>query len=163
METIFAPWRAPYIRGEKTAGCVLCSDARRDDELVVCEGKCAFIMVNRYPYTGGHLMIVPFRHLSRLSDLLPEERAELFSFMDLSVRVLSEAMKPEGYNIGINLGKVAGAGIDDHLHFHVVPRWAGDTNFMSVIGGVRVIPEDAPGTARELRPYFTRLHGEDCG
>ncbi len=163
METIFAPWRTAYIRGEKPAGCVLCRDSLRGEDLVVCEGKRSYVIVNRYPYTGGHLMIVPFRHLCRLSDLLPEERGELFAFMDLSVRVLTEAMRPEGFNIGMNLGKAAGAGIDDHLHFHVVPRWAGDTNFVSVIGEVRVIPEDVLGTARELRPYFMKLQREVCG
>jgi ATP adenylyltransferase len=163
MNTIFAPWRTAYIRGEKPEGCVLCRDSLRGEELVVCEGKNGFIMVNRYPYTGGHLMIVPFRHLGCLSDLSPAERKELFEFMDLSVRVLTEAMNPGGFNIGMNLGKAAGAGIDDHLHMHVVPRWGGDTNFMSVIGEVRVIPEDVVGTARELRPYFTKLQQEVCG
>jgi ATP adenylyltransferase len=163
MDTIFAPWRTAYIRGEKPVGCVLCRDSMRGEELVVCEGKSGFIMVNRYPYTGGHLMIVPFRHLSRLNDLFTAERTELFTFMDLSVQVLTEAMKPEAFNIGMNLGKAAGAGIDDHLHIHIVPRWGGDTNFMSVIGGVRVIPEDASGTARELRPYFTKFQREVCG
>lgn len=160
METIFAPWRSAYIRGEKPAGCVLCKDAAREEGLVLCEGKSAYIMVNRFPYTGGHLMIVPFRHLSDLSDLFPTEREELFVFVDLSVRVLTEAMKPEGFNVGLNLGKAAGAGIGDHIHFHVVPRWGGDTNFMSVIGGVRVIPEDVSGTARELRPFFTKYQRE---
>jgi len=163
MDTIFAPWRTAYIRGEKPMGCVLCRDSLRGEELVVCEGKGAFIMVNRYPYTGGHLMIVPFRHLSRIGDLVPAERVELFAFVDLSVLVLTEAMNPEGFNIGMNLGKAAGAGIDDHLHLHIVPRWGGDTNFMSVIGGVRVIPEDVSGTARELRPYFTKFQREVCG
>lgn len=163
METIFAPWRTAYIRREKPAGCVLCRDSLRGEDLVVCEGKRSYVIVNRYPYTGGHLMIVPFRHLCRLSDLLPEDRGELFAFMDLSVRVLTEAMKPEGFNIGMNLGKAAGAGIDDHLHFHVVPRWGGDTNFVSVIGEVRVIPEDVLGTARELRPYFKKFQREVCG
>jgi ATP adenylyltransferase len=163
MDTIFAPWRSAYIRGEKPTGCVLCKDDAREDGLVLCEGKGGYIMVNRYPYTGGHLMIVPFRHLSRLADLLPAEREELFAFMDLSVRVLTEAMKPEGFNLGMNLGKAAGAGIDDHLHIHVVPRWGGDTNFMSVIGEVRVIPEDVSGTARELRPFFTKFQREACG
>lgn len=163
MNTIFAPWRSAYIRGEKQAGCVLCRDSQRGEELVVSEGKHVFVMVNRYPYTGGHLMIVPVRHLCRLSDLLPEEREELFTFVDLSVRALTEAMKPEGFNIGMNLGKAAGAGIDDHLHIHVVPRWGGDTNFMSVIGDIRVIPEDVCGTARELKPYFTKYLREACG
>jgi ATP adenylyltransferase len=163
MDTIFAPWRAAYVRGEKPAGCVLCGGSMREEELVVCEGKSGFIMMNRYPYTSGHLMIVPFRHLSHLNDLFTAEKAELFAFMDLSVQVLTEAMKPEGFNIGMNLGKAAGAGIDDHLHIHIVPRWGGDTNFMSVIGGIRVIPEDVSGTARELRPYFTKYQREVCG
>jgi ATP adenylyltransferase len=163
MDTVFAPWRSAYIRGEKPAGCVLCRDAAREDGLVLCEGNHSFIMMNRYPYTGGHLMIVPFRHLNRLADLLPAESGELFAFMDLSVRVLTEAMKPEGFNLGMNLGKVAGAGIDDHLHIHVVPRWGGDTNFISIIGDVRVISEDVSGTARELRPFFTKFQREVCG
>ena len=163
METIFAPWRMAYIRGEKAAGCILCRDSCRDEELVVCEGKSAFVMMNRYPYTGGHLMVVPYRHICSLGDLTPEERVELFDFQDLSVRVLTEAMKPEGFNLGTNLGKAAGAGIDDHLHIHVVPRWVGDTNFISVIGEVRVIPEDAAEAAVQLRPFFVRLQREVCG
>lgn len=162
METIFAPWRIDYIRGEKVEGCVLCKDSLRGDRLVVMEGKRCFVMVNRYPYTGGHLMIVPYRHLSQLAGLEPEERMELFHLLDLSVRVLTEAMHPEGFNIGMNLGKVAGAGIDDHLHLHVVPRWGGDTNYISVIGGVRVIPEDVEATASQLRPLFENIQQEAC-
>ncbi len=162
MERIFAPWRMAYIKGEKPAGCVLCRDGLRDEALVVGEGKHCFVMVNRYPYTGGHLMVVPFRHVSALGDLLPEERLELLAFVELSVRALTAAMKPEGFNIGMNLGKAAGAGIDDHLHMHVVPRWDGDTNFMSVIGEVRVIPEDVSGTAGQLRPIFQNLQREVC-
>ncbi len=162
MERIFAPWRMAYIKGEKPEGCVLCRDALRDEGLVVGEGERCFVMVNRYPYTGGHLMVVPFRHVSILRDLRPDERLELFAFVDLSVRMLTEAMKPEGFNIGMNLGKAAGAGIDDHLHMHVVPRWGGDTNFMSVIGEVRVIPEDVSGTAEQLRTIFQNLQREVC-
>jgi ATP adenylyltransferase len=163
MDTLFAPWRSAYIRSEKQPGCVLCRDSQRGEELVVGEGKTVFAMVNRYPYTGGHLMIVPFRHLCRLSDLLPAEREELFAFVELSVQVLTESMNPQGFNIGMNLGKAAGAGIDDHIHIHVVPRWGGDTNFMSVIGDVRVIPDDVCGTARELKPYFAKYLREACG
>ena len=163
METIFAPWRMDYIRGKKADGCVLCRDSRRDEALVVSEGKSCFVMVNRYPYTSGHLMIVPCRHLSTLAELVAEESAELFHLLDLSVRVLAESMHPEGFNIGMNLGKAAGAGIDDHLHMHVVPRWGGDTNFISVIGGVRVLPEDVVGTAGQLRPYFEKFQREACG
>ena len=108
-------------------------------------------------------MIVPFRHLSRLSDLMPEESTELCALVDLSVRVLTDAMKAQGFNIGMNLGKAAGAGIDDHLHIHVVPRWGGDTNFMSVIGDVRVIPEDVTGTCAQLRPFFEKIEREVSG
>jgi ATP adenylyltransferase len=163
METIFAPWRMAYIRGEKQPGCVLCRDSSLDKELVVCEGERCFVMVNRYPYTGGHLMIIPYRHLSTLPALLPDERLELFALLDLSVKILTEAMKPEGFNIGMNLGKAAGAGIDDHLHMHVVPRWGGDTNYISVIGQVRVIPEDVVETACQLRPLFHNHYREVCG
>jgi ATP adenylyltransferase len=164
MDTMFAPWRMAYIRSGKAAvGCVLCRDSLRGDELVVCEGKSAFVMMNRYPYTGGHLMIVPHRHICRLEDLTKGEIMELFAFQDLSLRVLKEAMNPEGFNIGINLGKAAGAGIDDHLHIHVVPRWIGDTNFISVVGGVRVIPEDVTGTAGQLRPIFEKFQREVGG
>lgn len=163
MDTIFAPWRMTYIRGEKPQGCVLCRDSLRAEELIVGEGKSAFVLVNRYPYTGGHLMIVPFRHLNRIEEILPAERAELFTLVDLAVRVLREAMNPDGFNVGMNLGKAGGAGIDDHLHIHVVPRWVGDTNFMSVIGGVRVIPEDVGRTCALLKPYFEKLQREICG
>jgi ATP adenylyltransferase len=163
MDTIFAPWRMAYIWGEKPEGCVLCRDSLRGEDLVVCEGESCFVIVNRYPYTGGHLMIVPYRHLSRLADLSPEENRELSSLVHLSVRVLTEAMTPEGFNVGMNLGKAAGAGIDDHLHVHVVPRWGGDTNFMSVIGGVRVIPDDIDGICRLLRPIFEQFHREVRG
>ncbi len=162
MKHIWAPWRMEYIREKKREGCVLCRDSHRGEELVVGEGRNCFVTVNRYPYTGGHLMIVPYRHLSSLTDLLPEERLELFAFLDLSVRGLTEAMKPEGFNIGMNIGKAAGAGIDDHLHIHVVPRWSGDTNFISVIGEVRVIPEDVIETAGQLRPFFDKFYKEVC-
>jgi len=160
MERIFAPWRMAYIQSEKPSGCVLCRDSLRLEGLVVCEGVTCFILVNRYPYTGGHLMVVPHRHLCRLGDMTDEERLEMMALADLAVRVLTETMKPEGFNIGMNLGKAAGAGIDDHLHLHVVPRWGGDTNFMSVIGDVRVIPEDVTGTAEQLRPVFRKLQQE---
>jgi ATP adenylyltransferase len=163
VETIFAPWRMAYIRGAKAEGCILCRDSLREAQLVVCEGAGAFVMMNRYPYTGGHLMIVPYRHVCCLRDLTSAERLELFSLQDLSVRVLAEAMNPAGFNIGMNLGKAAGAGVYDHLHIHVVPRWVGDTNFISVIGEVRVIPEDVAATAAQLRPLFEKHWREVCG
>lgn len=161
MEKIFAPWRMDYIKGEKPPGCVLCRDSSRDNDLVVHDGKTCYVMVNRYPYTGGHLMVVPFRHLQSLSDLSPAEREEMFNLVDISVQVLTEAMKPEGFNIGMNIGKTAGAGIDDHLHVHIVPRWTGDTNFTTVIGDVRIIPSDVFATAGELRRFFDKFKPED--
>lgn len=158
MEIVSAPWREAYIKGEhKPNGCVLCRDSAREDALVVCEGEKAYVMVNRYPYTGGHLMVVPFRHVSILKDVSLEERTELFGLVDRSVQVLTEAMHPDGFNIGMNIGKSAGAGIESHLHIHVVPRWPGDINFITVIGDIRVIPSDVFATARELKPYFSNF------
>lgn len=151
-----APWRMGYINSKKQAGCVFCRDDVRTDDLILWEGDAAFVMMNRYPYISGHLMIIPYRHLSRVEDLSPAERREMFDLMDVSIRVLTDVMHPEGFNAGINLGKAAGAGIDDHLHIHVVPRWIGDTNFMSVVGEVRVIPEDLHATRARLCPHFTK-------
>ena len=160
MEKLYAPWRMEFIKSEKPAGCIFCRDSIRCVDLVLFEGKNAFVMMNRYPYTSGHLMIVPFRHVSRLEDLLPEEKLEIFNLQDVSVRVLNSAIQPDGFNIGMNLGKAAGAGIEDHIHVHVVPRWSGDTNFMSVLGDVRVIPEDVYKTCELLLPYFKKYSVE---
>jgi len=161
MKSIYAPWRMAYIKGEKMKGCVFCKESVRDDSYVLLDGKSAFVMLNAYPYTNGHLMIIPFRHLSSLEALLPEERLEIFSLVDISVRVLTEVMSPDGFNIGMNLGRAAGAGIDDHLHVHVVPRWNGDTNFMSVVGDIRVIPDDILKSCEELKSIFKKYRRED--
>jgi len=160
MEKIYAPWRMEFIRGEKPAGCIFCREAQRSDDLVLFEGNTAFVMANRYPYISGHLMIIPFRHISQLEDLLSEEKLEIFNLQEMAIRVLKKAMSPDGFNIGINLGKVAGAGIDDHIHVHIVPRWSGDANFMSVVGEVRVIPEDIHKTCEILLPYFEKYRPE---
>ena len=160
MEKLYAPWRMEFIKSEKPAGCIFCRDSIRCVDLVLFEGKNAFVIMNRYPYTSGHLMIVPFRHVSRLEDLLPEEKLEIFNLQDVSVRVLNSAIQPDGFNIGMNLGKAAGAGIEDHIHVHVVPRWSGDTNFMSVLGDVRVIPEDIYKTCELLMPHFKKYFVE---
>jgi len=160
MEKIYAPWRMEFIRGEKPAGCIFCRESRRSDDLVLFEGNTAFVMANRYPYISGHLMIIPFRHISQLEDLLSEEKLEIFNLQEMAIRVLKKAMSPDGFNIGINLGKAAGAGIDDHIHVHIVPRWSGDANFMSVVGEVRVIPEDIHKTCEILLPYFEKYRPE---
>jgi ATP adenylyltransferase len=120
------------------------------------EGKNCFIILNRYPYVNGHLMIIPQRHLGGLEELTAEERTEIFDLLDVSVKVLKEAMKPDGFNVGMNLGKAAGAGIAEHVHMHVIPRWQGDTNFMTVVGNVRVVPEDLAVTAARLIPLFEK-------
>ncbi|MBN1613537.1 MAG: HIT domain-containing protein [Deltaproteobacteria bacterium] len=161
MDSMSAPWRMTYIRSEKTDTCVFCDGTAARENLVLYKGKRAFVMLNLYPYISGHLMIIPRRHISRMEDLSREEKIEIFDLLDLSVRVLKEAMKPDGFNIGINMGIAAGAGIDDHLHVHVVPRWIGDTNFMSVVGEVRVIPEDIMKTGEQLKPYFNKHYQED--
>jgi len=154
MKAISAPWRMEYIKAEKPEGCVFCLDGEQAGDFVLKRGRRAFVMMNRYPYTAGHVMIIPYRHLSDPSQLTPEERLELFDLTALAVSALREAMGPEGFNIGMNLGKAAGAGIEDHLHIHVVPRWTGDTNFVSVVGEVRVIPEAVSATWEKLLPYF---------
>ena len=158
MKAIGAPWRMTYIRGEKVKECVFCVDGATcpGGDLRLLEGKRAFVMMNRYPYTSGHLMVIPRRHVSSLEELTAEERAEIFDLVTLSVQALKESVRPDGFNIGMNLGKAAGAGIEDHLHVHVVPRWNGDTNFVSVVGDVRVIPEDVIRTWEHLRPYFKK-------
>ena len=161
MDTIFAPWRMEYIKGEKPEGCVFCKCSIRCDEYVVYEGKTCFVMINRYPYVSGHLMIIPVRHIGKIEDLTKEERSEIFALLDITVRVLKEAMNPDGFNIGMNIGKAAGAGIEEHIHVHVIPRWEGDTNFMSVVNNIRVIPEDVQTTATKLVPLFKKYHQED--
>ena len=161
MRAIYAPWRMAYIKGEKIEGCVFCKESVRDDKFVLFDGRTAFVMLNAYPYTNGHLMIIPFRHVSSLADLFQEERQEIFELMDSSVRALKKAMNPDGFNIGINLGRAAGAGIDDHIHVHVVPRWNGDTNFMSVVSDTRVIPDDLLKTCEQLKSCFSSCQVED--
>ena len=160
METMFAPWRMEYLVGEKPDGCVFCKCSIRCDDYIVFAGKTCFVMLNRYPYVGGHLMIIPERHLGDLEALTSEERVEIFALLEISVKVLKEAMQPNGFNIGMNLGKAAGAGIAEHVHVHVIPRWDGDTNFMSVVGNVRVIPEELAATAAKLAPLFKKYHQE---
>jgi ATP adenylyltransferase len=161
MKAIYAPWRMTYLKSDKPDGCVFCKDSLRQEDLILLEGKTAYVMLNLYPYINGHLMIIPYRHVCKLDDLSAEEKLELFQLIDVSVKSLRECLSPEGFNIGINLGKAAGAGVDDHVHIHVVPRWLGDTNFMTIIGEVRVIPDDLLKTWEKLLPYFKNNYQED--
>ncbi|MBN1382910.1 MAG: HIT domain-containing protein [Deltaproteobacteria bacterium] len=157
MDTIMAPWRMTFIKGEKPDGCIFCKDSIRSDEFILFEGKTSFIMMNRYPYTCGHLMIIPERHVSVLEDLTASESNEIFRLAGISVKILKDVMQPDGFNVGMNLGKAAGAGVDDHIHMHIVPRWNGDTNFISVVGELRVIPEDVNKTWERLVPLFRNI------
>jgi ATP adenylyltransferase len=157
MEHIWAPWRIEYILMEKPEGCVLCDKPRENKDVenrILYRGDKNFVIMNSYPYNPGHLLVSPYRHVSRLEDMTDEERNEHFEVVSRCVRVLREAYNPGGFNIGANMGKVAGAGIDDHYHSHVVPRWQGDTNYMTVLADVRVVPQALSETYRELKGRF---------
>ncbi|MCX6539952.1 MAG: HIT domain-containing protein [Acidobacteria bacterium] len=140
-------------------GCVFCEAVANAENarLVVYRGKTAFVILNMFPYNSGHLMVVPARHIATLGAASPAERAEMIELTSLAETALGEAYRPQGLNVGMNLGRAAGAGIVDHVHIHVVPRWNGDTNFVSVVGEVRVLPEDLDQSAARLRPVFERL------
>ena len=153
-----------YILQEpKPKECIFCTKPRerRDAEnLILYRSRLHFVILNAYPYNNGHLMVVPYRHVAELEALTPEERAEMMEVVACSVRVLKQALRPDGFNIGLNLGLSAGAGIAEHLHVHLVPRWTGDTNFMPVLAETRVLPEHLQATYERLRPFFEGEKGE---
>jgi len=160
MDHLWSPWRLDYVTSPKpSGGCVFCDARTSRDPLIVFEGTAAYVILNRYPYNNGHLMVVPNRHLQTLVDLEADELGEIARLTRTAEAVLREAYRLEGINVGINLGKAAGAGIQEHLHVHLVPRWAGDTNFMTAVGQTRVLPEDLPSTASRLAPIFAKLAG----
>lgn len=153
-ERLWTPWRMQYILRERTKGCVLCEAALADDDaayFVVSRGEQCFIIMNIYPYNSGHLMVVPYRHVAHLEDLDDEALAEVMCLVRKCTTLLNHVMHPEGFNVGFNIGKAAGAGIHEHLHVHVVPRWVGDTNFMPVLGETRVMPEMVVDSYRKIR------------
>lgn len=160
MEHLWTPWRLAYITGAaQTTECVFCIAPRtpEGDALIVYRGETCFVILNLFPYNSGHLMVVPSRHVGTLAEATSEELTELIEVTRRVEIALAEAFEPHGMNMGINLGKSAGAGVLGHLHMHIVPRWNGDTNFMSVVGQTRVLPEELPVTAERLRPIFARL------
>jgi ATP adenylyltransferase len=160
LERLYSPWRLAYVTaasGESSSGCVFCDALGRNDALILHRGTHCFVILNLYPYNNGHLMVVPLRHIARLADARAEELSELMALTRTAEMALAEAYAPHGLNMGLNLGKPAGAGVLDHLHMHVVPRWNGDTNFMSIVGETRVLPEEISVTADRLRPIFARL------
>ena len=158
MERLFTPWRLAYVTSTGEAqGCALCRarDGRDGAEkLLVHAGPLCFVVMNLYPYTGGHVMVTPNRHIATLGDATPDELGEMMGLTRRLEQVFREVYKPDGINVGMNLGRAAGAGIADHIHLHVVPRWNGDTNFMTAVSGTRVIPEEPEQSAERLRPYF---------
>jgi ATP adenylyltransferase len=162
---LWAPWRLDYIKGPKPEECIFCTKPRLgDDESVhiVDRGRRCFTMLNTYPYNNGHLMVAPYEHLASIEDLDAEVLSEVMQLARRSLVALRHAYGPDGFNLGINQGKIAGAGFDDHVHLHVVPRWGGDTNFMPVIGSTRVLPESLDGSFHDLRASLAQgAGGED--
>ncbi len=163
MDRIWAPWRIEYILNDKPAECILCAegDGNSDRErLILLRTPLSLVMVNRYPYTNGHLMIAPRRHTADMGTLTPDEMLDLFKTLNHCRLILQDTASPQGFNIGLNLGRAAGAGIDDHLHIHIVPRWNGDTNFMTVLGDLRVMPDNLLRTFDNLLPLFNPAQDE---
>ncbi len=157
MERIWAPWRIEYILQEKPQGCILCDKPREDKDApnyIVYRGRKNFIMLNSYPYNPGHLLVAPYRHTGKPEELTEEERNEHFELVCRSITVLRAVFNPGGFNTGANLGRVAGAGIEDHFHSHIVPRWNGDTNFMPVLADIRVMPQALAETYQSLKGKF---------
>jgi ATP adenylyltransferase len=154
MQQMWTPWRMAYIRREKRPGCIFCDMLEAEDDranLILHRGELAFLVLNKYPYNNGHLMAVPYRHVDTLEALTLEEGADMMAMVSLGIRALRRSANPHGFNVGVNIGKVAGAGVLDHIHTHIVPRWEGDANFMPVLGDVRLIPQDLGETYNELK------------
>ena len=163
MDRLYTPWRFDYIKGasgEKTGtspACVFCSIAARGEDeatFILHRARLNFVVLNIYPYTSGHLMIVPFEHTADFANLSAETSSEMMELAKRSQAILEETYRPHGFNLGMNLGQAAGAGVTDHLHLHVLPRWMGDANFMTTVGDTRVIPEDLRATYEKLRGRF---------
>ena len=161
MNHIWSPWRMDYIMNhDRAVECVFCRAARQKagpENLVVYRAQESFVILNRYPYTSGHVMVVPFVHVASLDELSNQARAEMMELAAQSVTLLREAYQPQGFNIGVNMGEAAGAGIADHIHLHVVPRWMGDTNFMSSVGQTRVLPGSIDESYQRIRQEWEKM------
>lgn len=161
MERLWAPWRIKYIlEASKEEGCIFCDkpqQGRDGENLILYRGQRAYVIMNLYPYNSGHLMIVPFRHIGEVEELLDEESLELMKLTQLSIQVLKRVLQPDGFNLGMNLGEISGAGVADHLHVHIVPRWEADTNFMPVLVDTKVISEALEDTYAKLKRGFLEL------
>ena len=159
MENLWAPWRIEYILGKREPYCIFCPEGNGvsdEERLILHRGRLGMVMMNKYPYNNGHLLIAPWRHISKLDELTSDEMMCLMQWVAKCTQILKRVMHPDGFNIGLNLGSAAGAGVEDHLHFHVVPRWQGDTNFLMVFADVRSIPEHLKQTYSKLLPHFIK-------
>lgn len=159
MKSLWAPWRMEFIEGTRPQpeGCIFCELSREKKSVknLICHhGKKAFVILNRYPYSNGHLMVIPYRHVGNFEEITPAEHQEIGALISRSLKALKKALNAQGFNVGLNLGKAAGAGIESHVHYHVVPRWIGDVNFMPVVGEVRVLPEFIELTYKKLAKCF---------
>ena len=161
MKNLWAPWRMEYILSDQKGGnCIFCPGSERgedEERLILYVGSLTTVMMNRFPYNNGHLLVAPIQHVPGLDQLSDEESLDLLLMVRKSIDILRNTMNPEGFNVGLNLGQVAGAGMEEHMHFHIVPRWNGDTNYMTVFGEVRVIPEHIKETYKKLRNAFDKL------
>jgi len=157
MQTMWAPWRIEYILGGKEEGCIFCQAMAEQDRLTLYKGRSTLVVMNKFPYINGHLLVAPVRHVATLDALTAAEAAGLMAMVREGIAILGQSMKPDGFNVGLNLGRVAGAGVEAHLHFHVVPRWFGDTNALAVFADVRVIPEHLEATVAKLKPLFAAV------
>ena len=166
MSKLWAPWRMAYINGigtPKESGCIFCEKPKEDQDeenLILHRGETCYIIMNRFPYNNGHLLIVPYLHTADIGDLDARTRCDLLDTAELGIRVERGTMRPDGFNLGANLGRTAGAGIADHFHIHLVPRWNGDTNFMPVVGDTKVISESLESTYRKLKAELDRIAGQ---
>jgi len=163
MKVLWAPWRIDYILGDKPDNCVFClpEHTLEDEErFILYRGKSAFIIMNKFPYSNGHIMVTPFKHVMSLESLNSDELFEIMLLLQKCTGILKSHFNCQGINIGLNLGEAAGAGIKEHLHFHLVPRWNGDSSFMAVMDEVRIIPEHLSSTYKKIKPYFINLFNE---
>ena len=157
MENLWTPWRIKYIEDQRDDGCFFCKYIQEEDDKenkVLYRSQFSFVVMNIYPYNSGHLMVVPYKHTGDVSELSEESLGDMMFLMRSCVSVLKKMLKPDGFNIGMNIGKVAGAGVKDHIHLHIVPRWNGDTNFMPVLADIKTIPEHIEETYDRLKPLF---------
>ena len=160
MKQLWAPWRMEYVKSEKSDECIFCSLPKANDDTknyILHRGQSAFIIMNIFPYNSAHVMVSPFRHIGCLTAQNADEAKEMNNLTRKSIEIFRAAINPEGFNVGYNIGKAAGAGYDEHIHCHIVPRWTGDTNFMPVLGETKVHPEHLKTTYKKLLPHFKTL------